>query len=49
MFELVSKYMPSGDQPQAIYELVSGIKEGKKIKFYLEQQVQVKLLLLQML
>ena len=30
MFELVSKYMPSGDQPQAIYELVSGIKEGKK-------------------
>ena len=30
MFELVSKYKPSGDQPQAIYELVSGIKEGKK-------------------
>ena len=30
MFELVSKYKPSGDQPQAIEELVSGIKEGKK-------------------
>ena len=30
MFELVSKYEPSGDQPQAIQELVSGIKEGKK-------------------
>ena len=30
MFDLVSKYVPSGDQPQAIYELVNGIKEGKK-------------------
>lgn len=30
MFELVSKYKPSGDQPQAIEELVNGIKEGKK-------------------
>ena len=30
MFELVSKYTPSGDQPQAIEKLVSGIKEGKK-------------------
>lgn len=30
MFNLVSKYKPSGDQPQAIEELVSGIKEGKK-------------------
>jgi len=30
MFELVSKYKPSGDQPQAIEELVTGIKEGKK-------------------
>ena len=30
MFELVSKYKPSGDQPQAIKELVDGIKEGKK-------------------
>ena len=30
MFELVSKYKPSGDQPQAIKQLVSGVKEGKK-------------------
>ena len=30
MFELVSKYKPSGDQPKAIKELVEGIKEGKK-------------------
>ena len=30
MFELVSKYSPSGDQPKAIEELVQGIKEGKK-------------------
>ena len=30
MFELVSKYSPSGDQPEAIKELVQGIKEGKK-------------------
>ena len=30
MFELVSKYNPSGDQPEAISKLVEGIKEGKK-------------------
>lgn len=30
MFKLVSKYSPSGDQPEAIKELVEGIKEGKK-------------------
>ncbi len=30
MFELVSKYKPSGDQPKAIEELVKGIKDGKK-------------------
>lgn len=30
MFELVSKYKPSGDQPAAIEELVEGIKNGKK-------------------
>ena len=29
-FELVSKYQPSGDQPNAIKELVEGIKSGKK-------------------
>ena len=30
MFDLVSKYKPSGDQPQAIQRLVEGIKEGKR-------------------
>ena len=30
MYNLVSKYKPSGDQPQAIESLVKGIKEGKK-------------------
>lgn len=30
MFKLVSKYKPSGDQPQAIKKLVDGINHGKK-------------------
>lgn len=30
MFKLVSKYKPSGDQPQAIEKLVEGLKNGKK-------------------
>ena len=30
MFNLVSKFKPSGDQPEAIKQLVTGIKEGKK-------------------
>ena len=30
MFKLVSKYTPSGDQPQAIDALVKGINEGKR-------------------
>lgn len=30
MFNLVSKYSPSGDQPKAIKELVNGVNEGKK-------------------
>lgn len=29
-FKLVSKYQPTGDQPQAIDELATGIKAGKK-------------------
>ncbi|OHR68263.1 excinuclease ABC subunit B [Bacillus sp. HMSC76G11] len=29
-FDLVSNYKPEGDQPQAIKQLVQGIKEGKK-------------------
>lgn len=30
MFELISKYKPSGDQPQAIEKLVQGIKNKEK-------------------
>ena len=30
MFELVSKFKPSGDQPKAIKELVDGVLDGKK-------------------
>ena len=30
MFNLVSKFSPSGDQPKAIKELVDGLNEGKK-------------------
>ena len=29
-FDLVSKYEPNGDQPEAIKQLVTGLKEGKK-------------------
>ena len=29
-FQLVSKYVPNGDQPEAIEKLVDGIKEGKR-------------------
>ena len=29
-FELVSKFSPTGDQPQAIDQLVEGIKNGNK-------------------
>ena len=35
MFELVSKYKPSGDQPQAIKKLVDGVNNGKKYQVLL--------------
>ena len=35
MFELVSKYTPSGDQPEAISSLIKGINDGKKIQVLL--------------
>ena len=31
-FEVVSEYQPSGDQPQAIAELVEGFKEGNQFE-----------------
>ncbi|MBO4797053.1 MAG: DEAD/DEAH box helicase family protein, partial [Verrucomicrobia bacterium] len=30
MFELVSSYAPSGDQPQAIAKLVEGVRSGER-------------------
>lgn len=47
-FDLQAPYQPGGDQPQAIAELVEGVKAGKNIKHYLVQQVQVKRLRFQM-
>lgn len=35
MFDLVSKFKPSGDQPEAIKELSRGIKDGKKYQVLL--------------
>ena len=35
MFDLVSKFKPSGDQPEAIKELVDGVNEGKKYQVLL--------------
>lgn len=35
MFELVSKYKPSGDQPQAIKKLVDGVNKGDKYQVLL--------------
>ena len=35
MFNLVSKYSPSGDQPQAIEKLVKGIENGEKYQVLL--------------
>jgi excinuclease ABC subunit B len=29
-FDLVSKYQPAGDQPEAIHQLVDGVVGGKK-------------------
>ena len=35
MFDLLSKFKPSGDQPEAIKELSNGIKDGKKYQVLL--------------
>ena len=32
LFKLVSEYQPTGDQPQAIEELVKGFKEGNQFQ-----------------
>ena len=33
-FELVSEYKPTGDQPEAIKELVEGFKEGNQCQWH---------------
>ncbi|MBI9032487.1 excinuclease ABC subunit UvrB [bacterium] len=35
MFELVSKYQPQGDQPEAIEQLVAGVESGKQYQVLL--------------
>ena len=48
MFNLVSKYTPTGDQPDVIESLVKGVKEGKKHQVLLGLLELVRLLRLQM-
>lgn len=35
LFKIVSKYKPTGDQPEAIKELVKGLNDGKKLQVLL--------------
>ena len=39
MFELVSKFKPSGDQPEAIKELTDGVNSGKKEQVLQEEKI----------
>lgn len=48
-FELVSDYKPTGDQPEAIKELTTGIKKGEKAQILLGATGTGKLLRFQML
>ena len=41
-FKLVTSYKPTGDQPQAIEELVKGIKENKKYHYVLRILLQLR-------
>ena len=43
-FHLVSKYEPSGDQPQAIEALVDNIEGGEKAQILKGRQGQVRLI-----
>ncbi len=44
-FKLTSKYSPTGDQPEAIRQLVRGVKETKELRYYWVSPVAAKLLL----
>ena len=48
-FELHSEYQPTGDQPQAIKQLVEGFKKGNQFETLLGVQVLERLLQWQML
>lgn len=49
-FKIVSKFKPTGDQPQAIEQLTNGFQSGQKnFKHYLVLLVVVRHLLWQML
>lgn len=48
-FELVSEFAPTGDQPQAIEQLVEGFKEGNQFETLLVLPVPVRHLLWRML
>lgn len=41
-FELVSEYQPTGDQPQAIADLVKGFQEAISLRRCLESQAPVR-------
>ena len=47
-FRLHAPYQPTGDQPQAIAELVKGFKEGNQCQTLLGVRVQVRRLPWQM-
>lgn len=47
-FQLVSEFQPTGDQPQAIKELVNGLNAGTKFQTLLGVTGSGKHLLLQM-
>ena len=34
IFQIVSEFQPTGDQPQAIEALTTGFKNGEKFKLY---------------
>lgn len=48
-FQLVSNYQPNGDQPEAIKQLVTGLKNNKKEQILLGATRTERLLLFQML
>ena len=40
-FELVSEFAPTGDQPQAIEQLVEGFKEGNQFETLLLSLIHI--------